>query len=330
MKRTIFLLVIACFLFSKGIDVTYAQYITDGDPFYFCALNSSCYNNTDRLVTSIDTDYSREVALLYTELFMNAHPGFELLAPASLLYNCHGFAYSVYQGGDTLEIGWTENLCSTNGTTIESYIEIPETQVVRGDIATIIDDDSNPLVSRHSSIVWNSDTMISKWNNDPLFKHYKYDSWIANETGLGTASHYVYYRRIINTPNQISGPYTFNGTGVFEFYPSIPLSSCTWNVEPAEMFQNASGSGTTAYLSYATPFVYLAPKATITYTFSYGCANHYTVSKEFDLRIPTSTISGNAVSEGFIIDANATVTVTGNIKCNKNAKTIVPVGTKLI
>ena len=96
------------------------------------------------------------------------------------------------------------------------------------------------------------------------------------------------------------------------------------------MFQVSSGTGYTANLSYKTPFEYLAPKATITFTFSYGCENHYTVSKEFDLRIPTTTVSGNAVSEGFILDNNATVTVTGNIKSNKNAKTIVPVGTRLI
>ena len=149
--------------------------------------------------------------------------------------------------------------------------------------------------------------------------------------GLGVSSHYVYYRRIINTPINISGPYVFNGTGTFIFYPDyLNITSCSWSVEPADMFQVSSGTGDIANLSYKTPFVYLAPKATITFTFSYGCDNHYTVSKEFDLRIPTTTISGNAISEGFIIDANSTVTVTGNIKNNKNAKTIVPIGTKLV
>ncbi len=73
--------------------------------------------------------------------------------------------------------------------------------------------------------------------------------------------------------------------------PASQLYNCTWSVEPAAMFQVSSGSGYIANLNYKTPFEYLAPKATITYTFSYGCDNHYTVSKEFDLRIPTTTIS---------------------------------------
>lgn len=147
---------------------------------------------------------------------------------------------------------------------------------------------------------------------------------------LGVATHYVYYRRLINTNSMISGSPTFNGTGTYIFSPNVTPATCTWSVEPADMFQNASGTGYTANLSYATPFVHLAPKATLTFTFSYGCDNHYTATKEIDLRIPTTTVSGNAVSDGFVIDANAVVTVTGKIKSNERAKTIVPVGTRLV
>ena len=108
------------------------------------------------------------------------------------------------------------------------------------------------------------------------------------------------------------------------------MTSCTWSVEPADMFQTSSGTGTTASLTYKTPFTYLAPKAKITFTFSYSCDNHYSVSKEIDLLIPTTTISGTAVSDGFVIDTNAVVTVTGEIRSNPKAKAVVPTGTKLI
>ena len=302
--------------------------------FYFCALNGTCFNEENNdypKVSRISEEYSSQQKKEFTEAFMEDYPQYVVVDSASLLYNCHGFAYSVFQGGEKVQITWDSTICSRIGTSMASYVIIDSTEARLGDIVTAVEQESwGELTSRHSAIVINEDTLLSKWGDSPLFKHLKYDSLLSVQMGLGVSSHYVYYRRIINTPNQISGPYTFNGTGVFEFYPSFQPDTCYWSVEPADMFQNASGSGTTAYLNYATPFVYLAPKATITYTFSYGCDNHYTVSREFDLRIPTTTVSGNAVSEGFVIDNNAVVTVTGKIKSNEDAKTIVPVGTKLI
>lgn len=183
--------------------------------------------------------------------------------------------------------------------------------------------------SPHSGIVYSQDTLISKWGDNPLTKHH-IDS-VINVLAYGTGqAYYTFYRRVTN--NTIYGPSSINGSGTYQFVPNSDsaLVTCTWSVEPAAMFQNASGLGTTAYLSYATPFVYLAPKATLTFTFWYGLSNYYTATKEIDLYIPTTTISGYATSEGFVIDANAVVTVTGTIKNNKNAKTIVPTETRLI
>lgn len=300
-------------------------------PYYYCAMNGTIFNQPPYgKVRFENEEFSSQEAANCTALFQEMHPDCIVIEPSSKLYNCHGFAYSVFQGGEKLIIEWNNDLCSYNNSNIESFVQIPVNSVQPGDIATIINPNDNGTYSIHSSIVVNEDTLISKWGNQPLFKHYKYAPWIVQETHLGTDTYYVYYRRNINPSNQISGPYIFNGTGIYTFYPDILVSSCTWSIEPADMFQVSSGTGYTANLSYKTPFEYLAPKATITFTFSYGCENHYTVSKEFDLRIPTTTVSGNAVSEGFILDNNATVTVTGNIKSNKNAKTIVPVGTRLI
>lgn len=304
--------------------------------YYFCALNGTCYNdanNNNPRVYLILEEYSPQQIIDHTESFMEIHPGYTLVAPASQLYNCHGFAYSVFQGGEKLKIDWYEELCSYNGsnTNTKSYIEIDESDAQPGDIVTAVEENWGILTSRHSAIYINEDTLLSKWGFEPLFKHHKNDPWISGQIGLtNNVSHYVYYRRVINTNSMVSGPSTFNGTGTYTFSPNVTPTNCTWSVEPAAMFQISSGTGHTANLSYKTPFEYLAPKATITYTFSYGCDNHYTVSKEFDLRIPTTTISGNAISDGFVIDDNAVVTVAGTIKNNKNVKTIVPVGTELI
>ena len=140
--------------------------------------------------------------------------------------------------------------------------------------------------------------------------------------------YYVYYRRIIN--NQIIGPDVLHGSGTYQFVEDVTPTSCTWSVEPAGMFQTSSGTGNTANLSYKTSPTKLAPKATLTFTFAYSCDNHYSVSKEIDLRIPNTTVSGTAVSDGFVIDTNATVTVTGMFKTNPGARSIVPPSSRLV
>ena len=128
MKRITITLFIACFLFSNGIN--YAQDIMVGDPYYFCAMNGSCYNNIPgRLVTCVAADFSPEYAALLTEQFLLMHDGCTIIEPASQLYNCQGYAYSIYQGGPPLQIGWKEELCSYNGTSIESYIQIPFSRI---------------------------------------------------------------------------------------------------------------------------------------------------------------------------------------------------------
>ena len=306
-----------------------------GIPFNFCTLSGIQYNPGTHpeegapfyyntwVTTDEDDELSRCEIKYIRQCFEDYYPNHTILEDSTVAYNCHGYSFSIFQGGDTCNICWFQEFCRNAFDTVLT----PQA----GDVAVIrtygLGNNFEPG-SIHSSIVVNQDTVISKWGIGCLTKHHKND--LINNIQIGVTNVYTYYRRIINTPNHIYGPYTFNGTGVFDFYPSITPTTCSWSVEPADMFQVSSGTGDRAILNYRTPFVYLAPKATITFTFGYGCDNHYTVSKEFDLRIPTTTISGNAISEGFIIDANATVTVTGNIKCNKNAKTIVPVGTKLI
>ena len=99
MKRYIIALII---ILSLVCGKTQAQGIWVGSPYYFCAMNGTCYNDPNQqpndLVKYVDTDYSSSTANYLTEQFMNAHPGFELLSPASLLYNCHGYAYSHCSG----------------------------------------------------------------------------------------------------------------------------------------------------------------------------------------------------------------------------------------
>lgn len=301
-----------------------------GNPVYFSALNGAVYNpgtHDNQYYTNLVTDRSNEEWSFQERLFLNrdfgdTHPGHIILDEATVTYNCHGYTFGITQGSDRYNISWRSDLCHN----AFELVVIPQP----GDIA-VMRYNNGEVDSPHSAIVYDQDTLISKWGELPLTKHHK-DSVIRVAAYEMGNAHYTYYRRVINTNDRIYGPATFNGTGTYYFDHNDKAStfSCTWSVEPAAMFQNASGSGTTASLSYATPFVYLAPKATITFTFGYGCDNHYTATKEIDLRIPTTTVSGIAISDGFVIDANAVVTVTGQIKSNQTAKAIVPTGTKLI
>lgn len=308
-----------------------------GTPFNFCALSGTQYNPgyhpqegtpyyDNRWVTSYQDALSESECVFLQTRFEDDYPGHTILAPPTMSYNCHGYSHSIFQGGDTCLISWYQELLGNCFVQVQTPLE--------GDIAVVRDytDPSHTsftLPSQHSSVVVNQDTLISKWGQGPLTKHHKDDVIGIPYLATGMAV-YTYYRRIVNPNDSTHGPSIFNGTGTYTFTPNVTPTTCTWSVEPSAMFQTSSGSGYTANLSYATPFVYLAPKATITFTFSYSCDNHYTVTKEIDLRIPTTTISGVAVSDGFILDSNAVVTVTGKIMNNKDAKIIVPPGTRLV
>lgn len=328
MKKHLFIIILTILS-----SFSYAQ-LVDGSPFNFSSLNATQYNpgyhplednpsySNMWVTTREDIDLSESERIFLQMCFEDDYPGHTILAPPTVSYNCHGYSHSISQGGEICNVCWFSELCN-NGFVI---VQTPE----KDDIAVIRTIDNNQFVpaSIHSSIVVNEDTLISKWGVNALTKHHKYD--VIGFTQVDTVNVYTYYRRVINTNSMISGPSSINGSGTYTFTPNVTPTNCTWSVEPADMFQVSSGSGYTANLTYNMPFVYLAPKATLSFTFSYGCENHYTATKDIDLYIPSTTISGNVTSSGFILDANAVVTVTGTIKNNNKAKTIVPIGTKLI
>ena len=85
MRKILILLFIFCF--SNHL---LAQ-IMVGEPYYFCALNGSCYNDNDRKVTFEENEYTNDEIIHLTEQFQNAHPEFEIIEPVSMKYNCHEY-----------------------------------------------------------------------------------------------------------------------------------------------------------------------------------------------------------------------------------------------
>lgn len=314
---------------------SFAQFF-DGEPFNFCTLSNVVYNPSVHgsnpniqnmwVVTKSDEDYTRYEKAFISERFNDDYSNHTIIGDPTVSYNCHGYSFGIYQGTIPCKITWFDELCDS------AFISITNTDSLKfGDIAVIrykVGEGYDPG-SIHSSIVINQDTLISKWGDGPLTKHYKYDL-TSDIYNFDDSLHgvYTYYRRVANT--QINGADTFNGNGTYTFAPNVEIESCTWSVEPAAMFQQSSGSGTIANLSYKSNLSYLAPKTVLTFTFGYSCDNHYTVKKEIDLTLPTSTLSGIIESDGFVIADGATVTVTGEIRTNENAKTIVKPGGKLI
>ena len=253
MKR---ILIIVTALFTN----TAIAQLVNGTPFNYCTLNGDQYNPGTHpegglsyyhnmwVTTNEDDALSNSEVIYLRESFLDNYPNHTILSDSTVSYNCHGYSFSVSQGGDICNICWFDEFCR------HSFEPIMTPQ--KGDVAVIREIaqvNGYVLGSIHSSIVVNQDTMISKWGIGCLTKHHKND--VVNIV-LGTEYVYTYYRRVINTNDRIHGPATFNGTGTYYFDHNDKAStfSCTWSVEPAAMFQNASGSGTTASLSYATPY----------------------------------------------------------------------------
>jgi hypothetical protein len=107
----------------------------------------------------------------------------EKIKASSGTYNCHGYAWHMYRGGEEIVIDgddisqyWMDG----------SYRKIDKNEVVKGDIIVITDPD-NPT-SVHSAVVADKPGWcISKWHDGPLFLH-KFDEHPFGST-------FTFYRR---------------------------------------------------------------------------------------------------------------------------------------
>ena len=106
MKSTHILFIATMLLVASPQIIVLAQSPPLPTSYFFCALNGTCYNeanNDNPKVTLIHEEYSPQQIINETDAFIEAYPQYNVVAPASMLYNCHGFAYSVFQGGRETE-----------------------------------------------------------------------------------------------------------------------------------------------------------------------------------------------------------------------------------
>lgn len=213
-------------------------------------------------------------------------------------------------------------------------VSFSEVKIFNNPDKAILVYDVDTLNSSHAAITipGNTTHLICKMGDLPVFKH-PIDRLptLAGESLLRYC-HYKYYKR--NYSMNITGPDIVSGSATFttELH-NANFNRNSWQVEPAGLFQTASGTGLTANLQISNNPAYLADSATITFTLGHqGGDNNYRISKRFAVQIPTRTISGTAYSEGFTIKAGATVTVasTGIIKNYEGAIIRVPPSAKLV
>lgn len=84
------------FLFLFFVITSYAQNRAE-TPYNFCALNGTCFNLPPDWQAQLFEEFDSSDIQSFTDDFMNVHPHYVLVDYASNQYNCHGFAYSVFQ-----------------------------------------------------------------------------------------------------------------------------------------------------------------------------------------------------------------------------------------
>lgn len=161
---------------------------------------------------------SNDFAYYLSELSL--YPSATLVGYPTASYNCHGYAWHMVEGGNTVEIDLYSALAYTED---ESYIEVPEslsTKVVySGD---------------HTAVRASSTEYISKWGHGCLVRHSPTDV----PPGYGTPAHY--YKRAIMP--SVTGPsaYCFNATYTLNNKPAH--ASLTWTTTCESTINNYSDS----------------------------------------------------------------------------------------
>ena len=120
------------------------------------------------------------------------YPNAEEVSGPSDTYNCHGYAWSITEGGPTVWIGLGHagetHRFVDDGSYIPASPDTPGAKV-------------RYLNADHSAIAETADIFVSKWAQYPLYRHNKNDSPFP---ASGATPQVAYYKR--NTPIVIAGP----------------------------------------------------------------------------------------------------------------------------
>lgn len=144
----------------------------------------------------------------------NTYNGAILIAPPSLRYNCHGYAWNVSEGGDQVWIGYSTQTAEDVYWTDGSYVQTTESDATK----------VSYTYGNHSAIRINSTWYQSKWGNSALVQHHPNDVPANYNASLGM----TFYKK--GTPLHISGPTVSNGASIYSVENIGNGCTVTWSL----------------------------------------------------------------------------------------------------
>lgn len=165
---------------------------------YYIPSNVYTPNNTPITSAALwhGTDFSESEKDYIDSTCLANYPGIEILAPPTMTYNCHAYAWHISQGNDNI---WINDNTSDNTYLSPYWNDGSFIQTTSNDATQII------YFGDHSSMKSDAGKFISKWGNGPLVKH------APQNVPLLYGSVKAYYKRNFS----ISGPDAFCITGTY-------------------------------------------------------------------------------------------------------------------
>ncbi|MBQ6762023.1 MAG: hypothetical protein IJP49_04670 [Bacteroidales bacterium] len=144
--------------FLGSIDEQQMEY---GIPISVLTPNGSIVSDTEQITDPEFTAYQRQQIAIE---FSNTYPLATIVAPASVKYNCHAYAWHISEGGSNVWMG-----ISTNPTSIYWTDGSYSSSNCRGKGLKV-----SYINGNHSAITTETtDYFISKWGNGPRVRHHK-------------------------------------------------------------------------------------------------------------------------------------------------------------
>jgi len=227
-------------------------------------------------------------------------------------FNCHGYAWLISEGGPTRAMGWVDKEDDTENYDVGIY---PEVYMTDGSYIQVSSYTHPAKVfwgnGCHSAITTeHQDTVISKWADGPLMKHYLSDCPWKNEYMYYGVEYYVKPSDIvINGPNVAS----YGGT---EFTLSVsPVDMVVWSINSSDGYSispDAADKRKVTLYKHGSPYDDVTLTATIADSIIitkniHPCETIFDISN-MAINANTSIITCYDIGIGNV-DINATLTI---------------------